>query len=212
MIASSDSGHQGRGQEPIADFSWVSQNQVALVNHAYEANHTVLIVATDLSRQLYAKSPERRYIIGGSNGGRAGLAAIQHYPQDYDGVLSLEPAISQDGFAANLGPQMLQHIFASPDNWLDKKHIELYEQHELAACDQLDVLKDGILNNVQACNYEGTDLLCKLGTHDPDACLTSGQLESIQLIHLDNLAPVHARTRFRHFQPCSARRRRVGAQ
>lgn len=185
VIASSDSGHQGRGEHPIVDFSWVSQNQSALVNHAYQANHIVLLVASDLTRQLYGTGPERRYIVGGSNGGRAGLVAIQHYPQDYDGVLSLEPAISQEGFAANLGPQMLQHIFASHDNWLDKKHIELYEQHELEACDQLDGLKDGILSNVQACNYDAKDLLCKPGTHDPDACLTSGQLESIRLLQLD---------------------------
>jgi dienelactone hydrolase len=185
VIASSDSGHQGRGQEPIGDFSWVSENHVALVNHAYQANHIVLVVTTDLSRQLYGKNPERRYIIGGSNGGRAGLVAIQHYPEDYDGVLALEPAISQEGFAANLGPQMLQHIFASPDNWLDKKHIELYEQHELAACDQMDGLNDGILSNVQACNYDGKDLLCKVGAHDLDACLSPGQVESIRLIHLD---------------------------
>jgi len=185
VIASSDSGHQGRGKEPIGDFSWVSENHVALINHAYQANHIVLGIATDLSRQLYGKNPEHRYIVGGSNGGRAGLVAIQHYPEDYDGVLSLEPAISQEGFAANLGSQMLQHIFALPDNWLDKKHIELYEQHELAACDQLDGLKDGILSNVQACNYDGKDLLCKAGAHDVDACLTAGQLESIHLIHLD---------------------------
>jgi feruloyl esterase len=185
IIGSSDSGHQGRGRNPIEDFSWVSQNPTALANHGYQANHIVLGVATDLSVQVYAKSPKRRYIVGGSNGGRAGLVAIQHYPQDYDGAVALEPAISQEGFAANLVPQMLQHIFASPDNWLDKKHIELYEKHELNACDGLDGLKDGILGNVKGCDYDGNDLLCKNGGHDSDDCLTSGQLESIRLVHVD---------------------------
>jgi feruloyl esterase len=65
IIASSDSGHQGRGQNPIEDFSWVSQNPTALANHGYEANHIVLGVAIDLSAQLYAKPPQRRYIVGG---------------------------------------------------------------------------------------------------------------------------------------------------
>jgi len=185
IIGSSDSGHQGRGQNPIEDFSWVSQNPTALANHGYQANHIVLGVAIDLSVQLYSKPPERRYIVGGSNGGRAGLVAIQHYPQDYNGVIALEPAISQEGFAANLGTQMLQHIFASPENWLDRKHIELYEKHELNACDGLDGLKDGILANVRGCDYDGTDLLCKNGVRDSDDCLTSGQLESIKRIHAD---------------------------
>jgi feruloyl esterase len=163
----------------------VSQNPTALANHGYQANHIVLGVAIDLSVQVYARPPQRRYIVGGSNGGRAGLVAIQHYPQDYDGVVALEPAISQEGFAANLGPQMLQHIFASPQNWLDKKHIQLYEKHELNACDALDGLKDGILGNVKGCDYDGTDLLCKNDVRGSDDCLTSGQLESIRRIHSD---------------------------
>jgi len=185
ILASSDSGHQGRGQNPIEDFSWVSQNPIALANHGYQAGHIVLGVAMDISRQIYGKTPQRRYIMGGSNGGRAGLVAIQHYPQDYDGVLSLEPAISQEGFTANLVPRMLQHIFASPENWLNKKQIELYEQNELSACDALDGLKDGILSNGKACGYDGSDLLCKDGVRNSAACLTAGQLESIKRIHAD---------------------------
>ena len=81
---SSDSGHQGRGKAPFADFSWVAGNPVAMRNHAYEANHAVLVSALDLSSQFYGKAPTRRYIAGVSNGGRAGLIAIQHYPYDYD--------------------------------------------------------------------------------------------------------------------------------
>ena len=187
---SSDSGHQGRGKAPFADFSWVAGNPVAIRNHAYEANHAVLASALDLSSQFYGKAPTRRYIAGVSNGGRAGLVAIQHYPYDYDGVLSLEPAISQEGFAANLGPQMLQHIFSAPDHWLSAAQIALYEQGELAACDRLDGLEDGILGNVIACKYDGANLLCQPGQPPSDSCLTSGQLESVRRIHADKKVPV----------------------
>src|SRR5215471_12310514 len=74
---SSDSGHQGRGEHPFADFSWVAANPPALRNHGYEANHVVLGIASSLVKQFYGEAPKRRYIIGGSNGGRAGLVAIQ---------------------------------------------------------------------------------------------------------------------------------------
>ena len=187
---SSDSGHQGRGKAPFADFSWVAGNPVAVRNHAYEANHAVLVSALDLSSQFYGKATTRRYIAGVSNGGRAGLVAIQHYPYDYDGVLSLEPAISQEGFAANLGPEMLQHIFSAPDHWLNAAQVALYERGELAACDRLDGLEDGILGDAVACKYDGANLLCQPGQSPSEPCLTSGQLESIRRIHADKKVPV----------------------
>lgn len=182
---SSDSGHQGRGTVAMEDFSWVAANPTALRNHAFEANHKVLHVAMDLSAQFYGKPPSRRYIAGGSNGGRAGLVAIQRYPMDYDGVLALEPAISQEGFAANLGPQMLQHIFADPGNWLNAAQVALYEKGELATCDQLDGLQDGILGNATGCHYDGANLRCKPGQQPSDACLTDGQLETVRRIQMD---------------------------
>jgi feruloyl esterase len=111
-VVSSDSGHRGRGVSPISDFSWAADNPTAVRNHANEANHLVLWTAVDLARQFYGKEPMRRYMIGASNGGRSGLVATQRYPADYHGVVSLEPAISQEGFTANLVPQMLQHIFS----------------------------------------------------------------------------------------------------
>jgi dienelactone hydrolase len=192
VLASSDSGHQGRGEGAgvMEDFTWVANNPTALRNHAYEANHTVLAAAVDLSQQFYGKAPSRRYIIGGSNGGRAGLVAAQHYPADYDGILSFEPAISQEGFAVNLVPRMLQQIFSSPDNWLNAAQIALYEKGELAACDELDGLKDGVLSNAAACHYDAHDLLCPTGQPPSDSCLTAGQVESISRIHEDKDVPV----------------------
>jgi len=189
-LVSSDSGHQGRGTSPAEDFSWVAGNATALRNHAYEANHTVLVAASALVVQFYGKRASRSYMMGASNGGRAGLAAIQHYPYDYDGVLSLEPAISQEGFAANLGPELFRHIFSDPQNWLDPAQISLYEKAELAECDELDGLKDGILSNYAACTYDAAKLQCKPAEAPSDACLTPGQVETIRRIHMDKRVPV----------------------
>jgi feruloyl esterase len=187
---SSDSGHQGHSKAPGTDLSGVAGNPTALRNHAYEANHVVLLAAVDLVQQYYGKPPTHRYIIGGSNGGRAGLVAIQRYPADYDGVIALEPAISQAGLGANVVPVMLQHIFASPDNWLNAKQIALYAQGELDACDALDGLKDGVIGNVKRCHYDGGALLCKQGGPGSDTCLTAGQLDSIRRITSDKKIPV----------------------
>ncbi|KRD42504.1 tannase [Acidovorax sp. Root275] len=178
---SSDSGHQIRG------FAW-GKSDVALRNHAFDANHFVLEVGTAIATEFYGKRPARRYHMGHSNGGRSGLIATQKYPKDYDGVVAMEPAISQQAHQVNLGPTVLRHIFKSRDNWLSPAKIALYAKAETAACDGLDGLKDGIIGNVEACSYVPTDLLCKGA--DSDTCLTAGQIESIRLIYSDHRTPV----------------------
>lgn len=178
---SSDSGHQVQG------FAW-GKSDVALRNHAFDANHFVLEVGTTIATEFYGKRPVRRYHMGHSNGGRSGLISTQKYPKDYDGVVAMEPAISQQAHQVNLGPTVLRHIFKSRDNWMSPAKIALYAKAETAACDGLDGLKDGIIGNVGACNYVPTDLLCQGA--DSDSCLTAGQIESIRLIYSDHQTPV----------------------
>ena len=178
---SSDSGHQSRG------FEW-AKDDVALRNHAFDANHFVLEVGTAIASEFYGKRPVRRYHMGHSNGGRSGLISTQKYPKDYDGVVAMEPAIAQQAHQVNLGPTVLRHIFKSRENWMSPAKIALYAKAETAACDGLDGLKDGIIGNVEACNYVPTELLCQGA--DSDSCLTAGQIESIRLIYSDHKTPV----------------------
>jgi pimeloyl-ACP methyl ester carboxylesterase len=172
---SSDSGHQ------TPDFSWAIDD-VALLNHAYEANHQVLEVGTQIATDVYGRKPKRRYSIGHSNGGRSSLVAAQRYPRDYDGVVAMQPAISQQGHEANQ-VEMLRHFFSETSNWLSPAKIALYAKAEMAACDKLDGLEDGVINNMAACNYVPADLLCAGAAND--SCLTAGQIESIRLIYSD---------------------------
>ena len=178
----SDSGHQVRTFYPWA------LDDAALKNHAFLANHLTLDVGTHVVAQFYGKPPTRRYMLGQSNGGRAGLVAIQRYPKDYDGVVAIEPAIYQQAHQVNLGATTMKHIFSSRENWLDVAKIALFAKAEIAACDTLDGLADGIIANIEACTYIPTDLECK-GVDD-DACLTAGQIESIRMIYSDQKVPV----------------------
>ena len=173
----SDSGHQVR-----SFFPW-AVDEVALRNHAFEANHLTLEVGTAVTTQFYGKRPTRRYMLGQSNGGRSALVAVQRYPKDYDGVIALEPAIFQQAHEVNLGSTTMKHIYSKPENWLNEAEIALFAEAERTACDKLDGLEDGIIANIDACPYLPTDLLCKEA--DTDACLTAGQIESIRLVYAD---------------------------
>jgi feruloyl esterase len=177
-VGSTDSGHQGRGAIPYADYSWSARNPSALQNHASEANHLVLGVMVGVARSFYGKSPTRRYMFGVSNGGRQGLMAAQRHPEDYDGILAIAPAISQTAFAANLSP-IMKHVYAHPDNWLDRNKLAVWSAAELAACDELDGLKDGLISDYRGCHFDPGTIVCR-GT-DGAECLTPGQAETIRL-------------------------------
>jgi pimeloyl-ACP methyl ester carboxylesterase len=178
----SDSGHQ-----VLTFYPW-AQDDVALKNHAFEANHLTLEVGTEVVAQFYGKKPTRRYMLGQSNGGRSGLVAAQRYPNDYDGIVAIEPAINQQAHQVNLGATTMKHIFSDPDNWLSDAKVALFAKAEIAACDELDGLKDGVIANIAACTYIPTDLQCK-GV-DNDACLTAGQIETIRMVYSDQNVPV----------------------
>ena len=193
---SSDSGHQ------TEDFAW-GTDPAALLNHAQEANHLALQVGTHIATQFYGKAPTRRYMVGHSNGGRSGLIAADRYPDDYDGVLAMSPAISQQAHQVNMGDfnrwiygrnadGSVNAAVPAQANWISPAKSALYAAAEIAACDHLDGLVDGIIGNVEACHYVPTNLQCKddvAGALD-DSCLTTGQIEAIRLNYADKSVPL----------------------
>lgn len=179
---SSNSGHSVQGFYPWA------LSDVALRNHAFDANHFVLEVGTKIATDFYGRAPARRYMFGQSNGGRSGVIAAQRYPNDYDGIVVLEPAVRQQAHQANLGATTMRHIYGARENWLSPAKVKLFAEAELRACDHLDGLKDGVIGNIEACNYIPTDLLCK--SQDNDQCLTAGQIETIRMVYSDQKVPV----------------------
>lgn len=179
---SSDSGHQIRGFYPWA------LSDVALRNHAYEANHETLGVGVEIATQFYGRKPTRHYMFGQSNGGRSGVISAKRFPKDYDGIIAVEPAVRQQAHESSLGTTTMRHIFSAPENWLSPAKVTLFARAEMRACDALDGLKDGVISNIRACKYIPTDLLCK-GTEN-DNCLTAGQIETIRMIYSDQSVPI----------------------
>jgi feruloyl esterase len=180
VIGSTDSGHQGRGETPYLDYSWAARNPTALRNHASEANHLVLGAMVSLATQFYGKAPTRRYHYGVSNGARQGIMAAQRHPEDYDGILALAPAISQTAFAANLTP-IMKHIYSDPANWLDQRRLTAWMAAEVAACDELDGLGDGIISDYRGCRFDPGALACAGTDEGGGSCLLPGQVQSLRM-------------------------------
>jgi hypothetical protein len=97
LTLGTDSGHQVAAMPEIHAFGL---NAEAVVNHAYASYKKVRDVATEVARAAYGQNTSRFYFFGGSEGGREALMMAQRFPQDYDGIVSVVPAIDWVGSAA----------------------------------------------------------------------------------------------------------------
>ena len=67
------------------------------------------------------------------------------------------------------------------DGYLPANKIPVIADAVNAACDALDGVKDGLLNDPRRCHFDPATLLCKNG--DGPNCLTGAQVESVQKIY-----------------------------
>jgi len=180
-VVSTDSGHKGEG----FDASFM-QDQRAALDFAHASVGTTAQAALLLVERYYGKAPHHSYMAGCSTGGRETMLATQRYPELFDGVIAVAPAM-RTGFSnlalANArtkfmsaaprdaqGRPLLAQTYSAGDKSLILKEL-------LAQCDALDGLADGVIENVLACRFEPRKLQCKAGKQD--GCLSAAQVTAL---------------------------------
>lgn len=166
-VISSDAGHNG-SQNPS-----FGADPVARQDYGYGAVAKLTPMAKGLIAAAYGKAPDRSYIGGCSNGGRHTMVAASRFTEQYDGYLAGAPGyrLPQAALAQlwgsnqwkNLAPETplamssLNHPFAPsvklPDISLGftAPDREIVANAILAKCDALDGAKDGLIQDVAAC-------------------------------------------------------------
>lgn len=181
-----DSGHQASAfaaGEPGA----FALNDEMLENFAFASYKKVKDVAADIMRAYYARPPQRMYYFGGSEGGREGLTMAQRFPADYDGIVSVVPVINWTGlFHAFVRNQVPQH-----EDWLQAEKAALVAKATSEACDALDGLADGVVNNYMGCQARVNlqPLRCPGGGDAGLHCLSDAELRLMRGIHSPYVFP-----------------------
>ncbi|MFJ4205491.1 tannase/feruloyl esterase family alpha/beta hydrolase [Streptomyces sviceus] len=150
------------------DTSWAlnSEGQVdttLLRNFASRSQHEAAVVGKDVVDAVYGERPAYSYFIGCSTGGRQGYMEAQRHPGDYDGILADAPAVNWDEFeVATLWPQVVMN---NEKTYPSKCEFAAFTKAAVKACDSLDGVRDGLVNDASRCDYDprrlvGTKVVC----------------------------------------------------
>jgi feruloyl esterase len=145
-----DTGHQGG----TTDASWALNNIERRVNFGYLAVHRTVDVAKAIIASYYGSAPTRNYFTGCSRGGGQAMMEAIRYPDDFDGVIAGAPALDWTGIAAQFIKDT-QAAFPDPNNLatpvLTAETMSLVGSKVLEACDALDGVKDGVMDDPRRC-------------------------------------------------------------
>jgi feruloyl esterase len=172
--ASTDTGHKG------GSASFALDHPEKTIDFGYRAVHEMTEKAKALIQAYYGRGPRFSYWNGCSTGGRQGLKEAQRFPEDYDAILAGAPANYETHLHAWTVAVGMAAI-KNNQNILPAAKLPLINQAVLAACDALDGVKDGLLDDPRQCRFDPATLLC--AGEDTANCLTSDQVEAVRKIY-----------------------------
>ncbi len=175
--AGSDAGHQGQAQ----DASWAYEHPEKIKDFGWRAVHLTAERAKEVVKAYYGKPIDKAYFDSCSDGGREALMEAQRFPEDYDGILAGAPANAWTHLVSG-GVDIAQATIGDPRAYISSLKLPAVQKASLAACDNLDGVKDGIISEPSKCHFDPAVLLCKQG--DSLECLTQPQVDSLRKLYI----------------------------
>ena len=146
--AGTDTGHTGSN----ADFALGHPEK--LIDLAYRSIHEMTVQSKAIINAHYGSPAKFSYYNGCSQGGRQGLAAAQRYPEDFNGIIA----------GASAWNQMRMHGARTALNLIGEQGCRTASSRRakypmihdavLNACDALDGVKDGVIENPVMCKFD----------------------------------------------------------
>jgi hypothetical protein len=171
----SDMGHRGAGG------LWALNNLQAQVDFGYRAAHVVAIAGKAITERYFSESPKYSYFTGCSTGGRQALVEAQRFPWDFDGIVAGAPWINDSDSTMQYvwNDVVLRDKDSRP--LLSRADLQLVHEAALQKCDMDDGVKDGVIGNPRACDFDPAALVCK--AEKTSTCITRAQAEAVKKVY-----------------------------
>jgi Tannase and feruloyl esterase len=218
-VAADDGGHEDLATNVVGGYQDDDANaggsghfgidEQARQDYGYNGIEQTTTISKQIIASYYGLDTVYSYIMGCSNGGRDAMVASQRSPWLFDGVIAQNPGFNlpQAGLAEAWNEQALAPLATSTDvngqpylaDTFPSQDLEVASAAILSACDALDGLVDGIIDNYHACTAKKVfpalaNYTCGTGLHGSTphggTCLTSPQVGALKKIYA---GPVNSR-------------------
>jgi feruloyl esterase len=171
--SSTDTGHTG------GNATFALGHPEKLIDYAYRAVHEMAMKSKAIATAFYGTDAKRSYFNGCSTGGRQALVEAQRFPNDFDGIIAGAAANPKSGLDA-WRIWMTQAMLKDKASFIPAEKHRVIHQAVLDACDKLDGVEDGLIENPMRCRFDPAVLACR-GADSPN-CLTAAQLETAKVV------------------------------
>jgi Tannase and feruloyl esterase len=211
-VAANDGGHEDALPNP---FGWTDDDanaggaqhfgvdETARTDYGYNAMAQTAAVSKQIISYYYGWETQHSYFWGCSDGGREGMLASQRFPDLFDGIVAGNPGFNlpQAAIAEAWNSQALVPLATRTDiegnpylpDTFPSQDLMVASAAILSACDGLDGLVDGIVDNYPACTNRRVFPALTAFTCSPSGlhgntphggmCLTSGQVAALKKIY-----------------------------
>jgi hypothetical protein len=197
--ASTDDGHTAIATQGALPYpTWAINHPEKVKDFGYRAVEETAKASKGVIQAFYGKPSRRSYFVGCSDGGREALMEAQRYPDEFDGIISGAPA----NFWTHLFAGFVwdeQALLDDPASQIPVSKLAFLQSESLAACDALDGIKDGLIEDPRRCNLDLKKLQCK--DADGPNCLTAPQIEAARKIYAGPRNPRTGEQIFPGFAP-----------
>jgi feruloyl esterase len=146
------------------------------------STHVMTVVGKEIATSFYGTAPKRSYFTGCSTGGQQGLIEAQHYPDDYDGIVSGAPVVNRTwGHAAAIWAYQAAHLL--PGHELSDAKLMLLHATAIKRCGAKGsgLASDPFVGDPMACKFDPAILRCRGA--DSQSCLTDGEVATARAFY-----------------------------
>ena len=173
--ASTDGGHASGSTAAFA-----LEHPEKLIDFGYRSVHQMTLRAKELVAAYYGDAPKKSYFSGCSSGGRQGLMEAQRFPNDYDGIVAGAPTNNWTNMMFGR-IWIAQSSHRNEASYIPPAKYPAMHAAVLAACDALDGVRDGVIEDPGRCHFDPGAIECKGG--DDSSCLTAPQVAAARKIY-----------------------------
>jgi feruloyl esterase len=178
--SSTDTGHVG------GSASFALGHPEKTIDFGWRAVHEMTAASKKIIAAYYDAGPKFSYWNGCSAGGRQAMKEAQRFPADFEGIIAGAPGLDWTGRAA-LAVRVAKALEKTESARVSQPEAQLLHRAVVQACDALDGVKDGLIEDPTRCKFDPAVLQCK--GSDEAACLTTAQVETARLMYSPAVNP-----------------------